>query len=127
MCAQIINTVDPNYSVLTDIHEHFSRIAPKYRDLRITDPEPVAFIAKELEKLTSIKAVDVGCGAGRYDLLLCRYLGEKLHLTCADINSNMLEALDKYLIKHCITNFTSMHSEAENLPFPRNSLDCVSR
>jgi ubiquinone/menaquinone biosynthesis C-methylase UbiE len=125
VCAQIINKVDPNYSALTAIHHHFSRIAPKYRDFRTTDPEPITFIAKELDKLVSIEAVDIGCGAGRYDLLLCRYLGNKLRLTCADANSNMLETLDEYLIRHGISNFTSMHSEAENLPFPSNALDCV--
>ena len=125
MCAQIVNKIDPNYSALTAIHHHFSRIAPKYHDLRTTDPEPITFIAKELEQLVSIEAVDVGCGTGRYDLLLCRYLGDKLRLTCADANSNMLETLDEYLIKHGISNFTSMHSEAENLPFPSNALDCV--
>ena len=125
MCAQVINTVDPNYSAPTAIHHHFSRIATRYRDLRTTDPEPITFITKELEKLVSIEAVDIGCGTGRYDLLLCRYLGDKLHLTCADANSNMLEALDEYLIKHGISNFTSMHSEAENLPFPSNTLDCI--
>ena len=125
MCAQIINTVDSNYSAITAIHHHFSRIAPKYRDLRITDPEPITFIARELERLVSIEAVDVGCGAGRYGLLLCRYLGDKLRLTCADANSNMLETLDEYLVKHGISNFTPMHSEAENLPLPSNALDFV--
>jgi ubiquinone/menaquinone biosynthesis C-methylase UbiE len=125
MLAKIINTLDPNYTAITDTYDHFSRIAPKYRDLRINDPEPVSFIARELVNLPSIKAVDVGCGAGRYDLLLCRYLGDKLHLTCADTNPNMLEALDEYLVEHSISNFTSMHSKAENLPFPKNTMDCV--
>lgn len=125
MCALKTRSIDLKYSIPKGIHQHFSRIAPKYRNFRITDPEPVVFIAKELEKLVSIKAVDVGCGAGRYDLLLCRYIGGKLHLACADNNSNMLEALDEYLIKHGISNFISVHSKAEDLPFPRNSLDCV--
>ena len=125
MCAQIINKVDPNYSALPASHHHFSRIAPIYHDLRATDPEPIAFIAKQLEQLVSIEAVDVGCGTGRYDLLLHSYLGDKLHLTCADANSNMLEALDEYLLKHGVSNFTSIQSEAENLPFPNNTLDCI--
>ena len=125
MRIQDINREDANYSTLTAIHPHFSKIASKYRDLRTTDPEPITFIARELEKLVSIEAVDIGCGTGRYDLLLCRYLGDKLHLTCADANANMLETLDEYLIKHGISNFTSMHSKAENLPFPSNALDCV--
>ncbi len=125
MCAQIINTINPNDAVLAGIHQHFSRIAPKYRSLRTTDPEPVAFIARELAKLVSVIAVDVGCGAGRYDLLLCRYLGNKLHLACADTNFNMLESLDEHLISHGIRNFISLNSQAENLPFPRDSIDCI--
>ena len=125
MGAQIFNTVDTNYSALTDIHHHFSRIATRYRNLRTTDLEPVTFVTKELGKLTSINAVDVGCGDGRYGLLLYRYLGDKLRLTCADVNSDMLEVLDEYLIKHGIRNFTSRQCEAGNLPFHRNTLDCV--
>ena len=111
MCARIIKTVYSDYSALTATHYHFSRIATRYRDFRTTDPEPITLIAKELEKLVSIRAVDVGCGDGRYGLLLCRYLGDKLHLTCADANSNILELLDEYLIKHGINNYKSMHSE----------------
>ena len=125
MRLQIINEVNSSNAVPMATHHHFSGIAPKYRDLRTTDPEPIAFIAEELKSLASIEAVDIGCGTGRYDLLLCRYLGEKLRLTCVDANGNMLETLDEYLIKHGISNFTSMHSEAENLPFPSNTLDCV--
>ena len=125
MCAQIINKVDLNYSALMAVHHHFSRIAQRYHYLRTTDLEPITLIVKELKKLAHVEAVDIGCGTGRYDLLLCRYLGDKLRLTCADANSNMLEKLDEYLIKHGISNFTSMHSEAENLPFPSNALDCV--
>ena len=125
MRIQDINREDANYSTLTAIHPHFSKIASKYRDLRTTDPEPITFIARELEKLVSIEAVDIGCGTGRYDLLLHSYLGDKLHLTCADANSNMLEALDEYLLKHGVSNVTSIQSEAENIPFPNNTLDCI--
>ncbi len=125
MSAQIINKTDPNYSALTATHHHFSIIAPKYHDLRTTDPEPITFIAGELEKLVSIEAVDIGCGSGRYDLSLCKHLGDKLRLTCADANSKMLETLSEYLIKNGISNFTSMQSNAEHIPLPSNALDCV--
>ncbi|MFC1912246.1 class I SAM-dependent methyltransferase [Chloroflexota bacterium] len=107
------------------IHQHFSRIARKYRNLRITDTEPIALIAEEMGKLAHVEAIDIGCGTGRYDLLLSRYLGDKLHLTCCDANAEMLKSLDKYLKKHGVSNFTSMRSQAENIPVPSGSLDCI--
>ena len=60
---------------MIETHHHFSRIAYKYRNLRTTDLEPVLFIKKELQNLTKIVAVDVGCGGGRYDK---REFGEEL-------------------------------------------------
>ena len=90
MHLQIINEVNSSNAVSMATHHHFSGIAPKYRDLRTTDPEPIAYIAEELKNLASIKAVDIGCGTGRYDLLLYQYLGDKLHLACVDANGNML-------------------------------------
>ncbi len=107
------------------IHQHFSRIARRYRHLRITDIEPVTFIAEEMEKLARIEAIDIGCGTGRYDLLLSRYLGERLFLTCCDNNANMLKALEKYLKKHGVRNFLTMRSQAEALPAPDNAFDCA--
>ncbi|GAG43020.1 unnamed protein product, partial [marine sediment metagenome] len=71
------------------VHYHFSRIANGYRDLRTTDSESIAFVAKELRKLAWVEAADIGCGAGRYDLLLYKYLGDKLRLACVDANNDM--------------------------------------
>ena len=62
------------------IHHHFSKVAHNYRDLRTTDLAPILFINKKLKKLSQIKAIDIGCGAGRYDLKLFDYLGNKLQL-----------------------------------------------
>ena len=125
MRSQILKRTGVSKAKPAAIHHHFSRIAKKYRYLRTTDLEPVTLIVNKLENLAHIEAVDIGCGAGRYDLLLCRYLGDKLRLTCVDTNVDMLETLDKYLIRHGISNFTSMPSQAENLPFPSNALDCA--
>jgi len=119
------NRIAPSHATPMAIHHHFSAIAKRYRNLRITDSEPITVVVRELKNLAHIKGIDVGCGAGRYDLLLYRYLGGMLRLTCVDANDYMLEELDKYLIKHGISNFDSMYSEAENLPFPSNALDCV--
>ena len=125
MRAEILNRTGLSNANPAAIHHHFSRIAERYHYLRTTDLEPITLIINKLKNLVHIEAVDIGCGTGRYDLLLCRYLGDKLRLTCADTNVDMLETLDKYLIRHGISNFTSMHSEAENLPFPNNALDCA--
>ncbi|MFC1962856.1 hypothetical protein ACFLWB_02535 [Chloroflexota bacterium] len=53
--------------------------------------------------------VDIG-------LLLCRHLDDKLSLTCADANVDMLETLGKYLNKHGVSNIISIHANAENQP-----------
>ncbi|HEX9896350.1 MAG TPA: class I SAM-dependent methyltransferase [Dehalococcoidales bacterium] len=108
-----------------DMHGHFSRIASQYQNLRITDLEPIAFMVRKLNRLPYIKAADIGCGAGRYDRILYRDLGEKLSLTCVDANANMLEALRRNLIEDGIQNFTSIQSSAEDLPLPDNSYDCI--
>jgi ubiquinone/menaquinone biosynthesis C-methylase UbiE len=108
-----------------NMHDHFSRIASEYHHLRTTDLEPISFIVQKLNQLPFIKAVDVGCGVGRYDRLLFRDLGEKLNLTCVDVNAKMLEALNKNLNTYGIENYTTIQSTAEDLPLPDNSYDCI--
>ena len=125
MCARTLNRTGLSNASPKAIHHHFSRIAPKYRYLRTTDLKPVTLIVDKLKNLAHIEAADIGCGGGRYDLLLCKYLGEKLRLTCVDANADMLGTLEPYLLRHGISNFTSMRSSAEHLPFPNNALDCV--
>lgn len=104
---------------------HFSRIAHKYDDLRTTDLEPILFIKKKLQNLTKIEAADVGCGGGRYNIILFHYFGDNLRLTCIDYNKNMLDEVTKNLKKHNIKNFKAIKARAENLPLENNSLDCL--
>jgi ubiquinone/menaquinone biosynthesis C-methylase UbiE len=125
MYSKGANRIAPSQATPVAIHHHFSTIAKRYRNLRTTDLEPITMVVREMKNLARIEGIDVGCGAGRYDLLLCRYLGGALRLTCVDANDYMLEELNKYLIKHGISNFDSMYSEAEHLPFPSNALDCI--
>ena len=125
MCSQVLNRAEPRYATQTIFHHHFSKVASRYHDFRTTDSEPITLIYEQLKELTSIEAVDIGCGPGRYDLLLYESLGDKLRLTCVDANADMLETLDKYLKNHGISNFTSMCSRAEKVPVPSNTLDCV--
>jgi len=107
------------------MHHHFSKVAHKYEDLRTTDLEPILFIKGKLQNLARIEAADVGCGAGRYDLKLFQYLGDRLRLTCIDSNKEMLGELTRNLREHNIKKFKTIKAPAEYLPLADDSLACV--
>ncbi|MFC1988590.1 class I SAM-dependent methyltransferase [Chloroflexota bacterium] len=107
------------------IHQHFSKIADKYHQIRTTDVDPIKFIVRRIRNLKHIKAIDVGCGDGRYDLLLYKYLGSKLRLTCADSNPDMLNSLVKNLTNHGIADFNAVNYFAETITSQDNIYDCV--
>ena len=79
-----------------DMNRHFTAIAPRYREVRTTDVAPIRLIAEQLRHLPRARGADIGCGAGRYDLLLFRYL-PGLRLTCVDVNRAMLRQAADYL------------------------------
>ena len=111
-----------------DISLHFSQVAEHYRDLRTTDPEPIIYITQELGSILDLPRIDIadiGCGGGRYSLLLARCLDGKVRLSCIDNNEHMLEALSTYLSANGISKFVSVKSDAESLPFGDNSFDCI--
>jgi len=110
---------------MKNIHYHFSKIAHRYRDLRTTDAEPVLFIKNKLQEYSKIAGADVGCGAGRYDLKLFRYLGKKLFLYCIDVNKEMLKCLKKFLVEHKIRNFKTIKSFDRKIPLKDNFLNCI--
>ena len=111
---------------LESIQHHFSRLAPDYRGLRITDLEPILSIKTRLRGFPSrIIAADIGCGDGRYDLELFHYLGERLFLYCVDSNRQMLNEVDGYLSRHGIRDFKIKQSLDRQLPFEDASLDCL--
>ena len=106
------------------MREHFAAVAPVYRDVRTTDEAPVRFVRDVLKGRDRIQAADVGCGDGRYDILLFRYL-KNLRLTCIDISSAMLEALSRHLGAQGIRDFTTMAASVDDLDLAAESLDCV--
>lgn len=110
---------------MTLMEEHFSQIASEYCGVRTTDLEPILFISDQLGSMRKIVAADVGCGAGRYDELLFRFLGEKLFLNCTDVSAEMLGELETYLRDVFIENFETHEALADDLPFASDSLDCV--
>ena len=105
-------------------YDHFSRVSSSYRKMRTTDKEPIIFISESLKNLFGVKAADVGCGAGRYDLLLFQNLN-KLHLTCIDINDSMLQEASNYLKNSGFSNFQTIKANANEIPLEKNSLDCI--
>lgn len=107
------------------IIKHFLRIADKYRDLRTTDTAPIIYITEQLQALPTIKAADVGCGTGRYDLKLFEHIGDKLYFYCVDSSHTMLEQLRLYLREYMIQNFQTIKANAKNLPLQNTSLDCL--
>jgi ubiquinone/menaquinone biosynthesis C-methylase UbiE len=125
MLSQNAHEMDKENIVPKVMGKHFSKVAKKYRNIRTTDSEPISLIVDKMKNLEHIEAVDVGCGAGRYDLLLYKHLGDKLRLTCLDANAEMLESLTEYLAKHDIDNFSVKQSVAETMPFSDNALDCI--
>ncbi len=110
---------------MTQVHEHFSQIAREYRAARTTDLEPIRFIIDQLGSTLDIVAADVGCGAGRYDEVLLRLLGQKLFLHCVDVTPAMLGELDTYLADLGFENFETHDADADDLPFDADSLDCI--
>ena len=109
---------------MQNIHNHFSKVSSYYIRVRTTDVEPIAFISETLRKLPEVKAADIGCGAGRYDLLLFQYINN-LHLTCIDINEHMLLNASDYLKSRGINNFKTIKADADDIPLENNSMNCI--
>ncbi|MGR3178960.1 MAG: class I SAM-dependent methyltransferase [Candidatus Anammoxibacter sp.] len=106
------------------MYNHFSQVASAYRDVWTTDVEPIAFIRDALGKLSKVTAADVGCGTGRYDLLLFKYINN-LDLTCVDINESMLEQVSDYLRRNGYGNVRTIKANADDIPLDKNSMDCI--
>lgn len=106
------------------IDAHFSRISQIYRGFRTTDIEPIRYIRDALSTCVAPRGADIGCGAGRYDLLLFRHI-PTLYLICADRNAEMLMELDRYLKAQGIIAFETMVSSFDELQLEDSSLDCV--
>lgn len=106
------------------MQKHFRGIAGAYRQLRTRDEAPVLYIRDTFAGRGSIRAVDIGCGEGRYDIFFFRHL-PKLHLTCVDANERMLAELSRYLGKHNITNFDTIHASVDDLDLAEERFDAV--
>ena len=112
-------------AVTTDTVDHFSTIAFRYNDLRTTDPEVVDFVTDVLPAHRHLRAVDVGCGSGRYDIELLKQAGNRISLTCLDFTLEMLRALDRELQGLALGQYHTLRAAAHGLLFQDKRLDCV--
>ncbi len=112
------------YDDSVKMYDHFSNVASLYNDIRTTDLEPVSFIKEKLKDRKEIRSADIGCGAGRYDLLFFQNLNN-LHLICTDINQSMIEQTSDLLKNNGIKSYQTMVSSIDSLSLEENSLDCV--
>ena len=108
-----------------DIEQHFTEVSSVYRDVRTTDREPVNRIAVELEGLPHPKGADIGCGAGRYDLLMFEMI-PGLRFTCIDANQAMLAQVHELLSNNGIDAFETRHSTVEDLELEPSAYDFVT-
>lgn len=104
---------------------HFTEISSVYRSVRTTDREPVKLIARELEDLARPRGADIGCGAGRYVLLMFETI-PNLSLTCVDANPAMLDQVDGLLQASGVDRFETRQSSAECLELEPGAYDFVS-
>ncbi len=107
-----------------DMDEHFTEVSSVYRNVRTTDREPVERIAKELVGLPRPRGVDIGCGAGRYDLLMFETIAG-LHLTCVDANPAMLEQVRELLAASGIDAFDTRQAMVDDLELEAGAYDFV--
>jgi len=107
------------------MYNHFENLSCFYNELRTTDLEPIKFICKKLQNRSNLKGADIGCGGGRYDLLLLKHLPE-LQLICGDVNEAMINETTSYLKSHGQKKFSAHCIDASDLKLPKGALDFLS-
>lgn len=109
---------------MRSMDEHFWQIADKYNDIRTTDYEPIEYIRDLFSKYERCVAVDIGCGPGRYALLLLQMMPQ-LHLTCLDRSSRMIAETKRLLHGANVGRFKIAKADAGDFPLDPNSIDVV--
>src|SRR5262245_64435881 len=109
---------------MNEMDEHFSKVAARYNDIRQTDHEPVAYIRDLLSKCECGSAGDVGCGPGRYALLLLQMMPQ-LHPTCVDRNSEMIAETTRLLRAANVDRFKAAIGDASDFPLESKSVDAI--
>jgi ubiquinone/menaquinone biosynthesis C-methylase UbiE len=109
---------------MKNMEEHFSEIAETYNEIRTTDQEPIDYIRDFCFQNNHRIALDIGCGPGRYSLLLLQAIPQ-LHLTCVDRSSIMIAETERLLGSAFADRFKTLVADAGELPLDPNSVDLV--
>ncbi len=73
------------------------------------------------------KVLDIAGGTGDLSLKFSKIVGESGHVILADINHSMLNVgRDRLTDDGIVNNIDYVQANAETLPFPDNSFDCIS-
>ncbi len=107
------------------VHDHFSTVASKYKNIRTLDTKPIVHIKNQINKKSKINMADVGCGDGRYSIEFLKQFEDQCYLHCIDYNENMLKSLQNHLTEQNITNFCTRQGDANRLPLDNDSMDCI--
>ena len=103
---------------------HFSPFAGSYNDLSVADSDPLRHIASLLPKSPTLFAAEIGCGTGRYSLLLFQNI-PTLKMICGDVSLEMLRETDRYLRSNGQTGFLAKQINPSHPPIPEGALDCI--
>ncbi len=104
-----------------DVDAHFSAVAPRYRDVRTTDREPVEAIAACLSALgRALCGADIGCGTGRYTELLHARLPAGSLTVAADRSLAMLRH------RRPVQGVYPLRCSAEAVPLADGSADWLT-
>ena len=107
-------------------YEHFTSVAPLYRQLRATDEAPVKAIQSFLDQTDSLSIADIGCGTGRYSQLLFHHMGPATKMFCVDVTRAMLHELSEAVHSDGISNHVLVQASASSLPFYDNTMDVIT-
>ncbi len=104
---------------------HFTAVSSVYGEVRTTDRDPIAHLARVLAGRDSLRGADIGCGDGRYDILMFEAM-PGLRLTCVDANAAMLERAAELLSGRGIDAFETRRATAEQATLEAGAYDFVA-
>lgn len=109
------------------IEQHFERVALIYPHVRNTDPDIIERIVARLPRENlPMKVADIGCGSGRYPLILAARLCQNLLLFCSDHSSAMIANCRRRITKGSPFHHVSFcRTSATTLPYTDGCLDAV--
>lgn len=111
----VFDSVASNYDLMNDLMSLGTHRAWK------------AFALKQTGLRPGDTALDLAAGTGDLTAGMAKQVGDKGRVFHTDINAAMLaEGSDRLLDKGLAKNITSLQVDAERLPFPAGSMNCVT-